>query len=379
MQTKHRQLSWRAGQLLMALLFLLICSPLHPAHAATTATLGVQPLPAASQRDKSVTYFDLLLGAGQTETLQVKLTNSTAKAVKVNVKPTTATSSDAGIVDYTGKSNTTDPSMTTKLASLIEGANTITVPANGSATYAAKLTMPTHTLQGVLAGSLVFTPAGQSQNRTGGKMGIVNEYSYTVAVLARNSATILTPKLKVGTIAAGRINHANRVSVTLHNATAAFANHVRAVTTIDKPKGKPVTLIAKDAQFAPNSLMHQTTLLGDNVAAGDYRVHTVLYWGKAANGRYVAGGEHYQYTTATSKTVTITAAKARALNAQAKQAKGGMPTIYKLMIGIGVVIIILLVIVAILLIRHRRQRQSQVAALQAQVAELKSKSTKQDK
>ncbi len=378
MQTTHRRFTWRAGQLLMALLFLLICSPIHLTHAATTASLGVQPLPAAHQRDKSVTYFDLLLGAGQTDTLQVKLTNSTDQAMKVAVKPATATSSDAGIVDYTGKSNPTDSSMTTRLSSLITGADTITVPAHGSATYAAKLTMPTAPFQGVLAGSLVFKPSGQAQNRTSGRMGIVNEYAYTVAVLARNSAKLLTPKLTAGSIKAGRIEHANRVSVTLHNQTAAFANHVRAVTTIKKPKGKTVTLTAKDAQLAPNSLLHQTTLLGDHVAAGDYRVHTVLYWGKAADGRYVSGGEHYQYTTATTKTVTITAAKARALSAQAKQDKGGMPMIYKLLIGIGIAIIILLIIVAILLIRHRRLRQAQVAALQAQVSELQSKSTKQD-
>lgn len=83
---------------MIALLFVVFGLAItQPVHAASNAALGVQPIQSSYQRDKSVTYFDLLLKAGQATPVQVKLTNSSSSAIKVNVTTTTATSSNTGI------------------------------------------------------------------------------------------------------------------------------------------------------------------------------------------------------------------------------------------------------------------------------------------
>lgn len=362
---------------MIALLFIIFgLASAQPVHAASTAALGVQPIQSTYQRDKNVTYFDLLLKAGQAAPVQVKLTNSSSSAIKVNVQATTATSSNSGIVDYTGGSNTPDRTLQHKMGDALKGASSVTVPAKGSKNYSATLTMPTTGFSGVMVGGLVFTPANQA-TATSGKLGVVNKYAYTVAVLARNSSTILAPKLEIGTITSGRIKHVNQIQAQVRNITAAFANHIEAITTIKTPSGKTKTLRLADAQMAPNSKLYQTMALGTKVTAGNYQVSTTAYWGKSSTGTYADGhGNHYQYKTTTSKTVKITQAKAAELTKAAAKVHSGMPKSYIIAIVVGIVLLLLIIILLIVIFTRRKKSAQKLADLEKQVAELKNKSDK---
>lgn len=364
-------------QLLIALLFVVFgLSFTQPVHAASTPALGVQPVQSTYQRDKSVSYFDLLLKPGQATPLQVKLTNSTNSAIKVNVQATTATSSDSGIVDYAGGSNTPDSTLQHKISDAVQGAKSITVPAKGSATYTATLTMPSTSFSGVMVGGLVFTPANQS-NATSGKLGVVSKYAYTVAVLARNSSEILAPKLEIGTITSGRNKLGNQIRAMVRNTSAAFANHIETITTIKTPSGKTKTLRLADAQMAPNSKLYQTMALGTKVTAGNYQVTTTAYWGKSTTGTYADGhGNHYQYRTTTDKTVKITQAKADKLTKATAKVHSGMPKTYILAIVVGVILLLLIIILLIVIFTRRKKSAQKLADLEKQVAELKNHSDK---
>lgn len=364
-------------QLMIALLFVIFgLSVAQPVHAASKAALGVQPIQSNYQRDKSVTYFDLLLKAGQSTPVQVKVTNSSDSAIKVGVRSTTATSSNAGIVDYTGISNTSDSSLQYKMSQVLKGNASITVPANGTATYSATLTMPSKSFSGVMVGGLVFTPTNQL-NSTSGKLGVVSKYAYTVAVLARNSGNILAPKLEIGTIGSGRIKNVNQIQATVRNTTAAFANHIESITTIKMPSGKTKTLRLADAQMAPNSKLYQTMALGTKVTAGNYQVSTTAYWGKSSTGTYADGhGNHYQYKTTTNKTVKITQAKAAELTKAAAKVHSGMPKSYIVAIVVGIVLLLLIIILLIVIFARRNKSAQKLADLEKQVAELKNKSDK---
>lgn len=364
---------------MIALLFVVFGLAItQPVHAASNAALGVQPIQSSYQRDKSVTYFDLLLKAGQATPVQVKLTNSSSSAIKVNVTTTTATSSNTGIVDYTGVSNTPDSTLQHKMSQALKGNASITVPAKGSATYSATLTMPSQSFSGVMVGGLIFTPAKQTAtSSTSGKLGVVNRISYTVAVLARNSSTILAPKLEIGSITSGRIQQVNQIQATVRNTTAAFANHIETITTIKTPSGKTKTLRLADAQMAPNSQLHQTWSLGKTVKSGDYQVTTTAYWGKSSTGTYADGhGNHYQYRTTTNKTVKITQAKAAKLTKAAAKVHSGVPKSYTIAIVIGIVLLLLIIILLIVIFTRRKKSAQKLAALEKQVAELKQHSDK---
>ncbi len=362
---------------MIALLFVVFGLAItQPVHAASNAALGVQPVQSTYQRDKNVSYFDLLLKAGQATPLQVKLTNSTSSAIKVDVQATTATSSDSGIVDYTGGSNTPDNTLPHKISDAVQGSKSITVPAKGSATYTATLTMPSTSFSGVMVGGLVFTPANQSSS-TSGKLGVVSKYAYTVAVLARNSNDILAPKLEIGGVTSSRTKQGNQIRAMVRNTNAAFANHIETITTIKTPSGKTKTLRLADAQMAPNSKLYQAMALGTQVTAGNYQVTTTAYWGKSATGTYADGhGNHYQYRTTTNKTVKITQAKADKLTKAAAKVHSGMPKAYIIAIVVGIVLLVLIIFLLIVIFTRRKKSAQKLADLEKQVAELKNHTDK---
>ncbi len=362
--------SHRTKQLLIALLFVFFIAAPKPVQAASQASLGVTPIQSTHQRDKEVSYFDLLVNASQSAPLQVKLTNTTTKPITVNVHKTTATTSNSGIIDYTGQANRTDPTLPAAIGKLMQGANRVVVPANGTTTYTATLTMPKAAIPGVLVGGLIFTPANQGGKAD--KLGVVNQYQYSVAVLARNRNQVLTPKLSVGQARAARLDATNQISVTVRNQTAAFANHVQAVSKITAPNGKTTTLRLADAQMAPNSQLRQVKALGADVKAGTYRVQTTVYWEKAAKGQYADGhGQHYRYRTEATKQVRVTAAKAKALTRATPAHKAGLPTSYKWAIAIAVLVVLGLIGLSVWFWRRKQKATKHVAALEEELSRLK--------
>lgn len=361
-------------QLMIVLFFVLFGLFLPQTVQAGSPALSVQPEQAASQRDASVSYFDLLVKPNQAENLKVKLTNNSQRKIVVDVKAATATTSNAGSVDYTGASNHSDTSLSYQLSKLVKGPKKISVPANGSVVYTSQLKMPAANLDGILAGALVFQPQISSSSQTSGQMKIVNKYNYTIALLVRNSTSVPQPKLKIGTIKAKRATNQNQIAIHFRNVAAQYANRVRVETKVTHPNGKVTTKNQSKIQMAPNSQFDYAVKLSDKVPSGKYRVKTTAYYDKNADGKYTdSKGDHYDHQVTKSQTVQITNRQADKLNQAARQSKGGLPMIYIIAIIIGVILVLLLGLTWYYLVRKRKQQAAQVAKLKDKLDRLEHK------
>ncbi|KZT79187.1 hypothetical protein Nizo1840_2664 [Lactiplantibacillus plantarum] len=124
-----------------------------PAQAANTDTsnnigFSVAAQTPKNQIDKQATFFDLKMTAGQTQTLQTRIYNTTNRDIRVAMGIHTAYTNSGGAIEYVTPAKKYDASLQYRVDQLtkIKGPTTVTVPANGSKLVSAQTTMPTKDL-----------------------------------------------------------------------------------------------------------------------------------------------------------------------------------------------------------------------------------------
>ncbi|WP_461225477.1 DUF916 domain-containing protein [Lacticaseibacillus suihuaensis] len=325
-----------------------------PIVQAASLPFSVQAQTGTAQRKGAGSYFDVVVAPGKATPLNVVLKNTTAKPVKVAVRFHTAATSANGQVDYAG---TSKPAATLKvaLADLVTGAHSVTIPAKGQVTYKATLTMPKTALDGLIAGALTFSPA-KATKAQGSGLAIVNRYSYSIAVVARNTDRTFTPKLTAGRTTIATVAGAKTATLTLANTSATFLNQLAVTTTVKNlTTGKTTKRQATGMQMAPNSQFgFQLALPGGQ--AGRYKVTTAAYYVEDAKGAYVGPkGQRYRYRLTNGQTVTLTA-KAAAAQAKATAAqRGGWPWFVYAAIAVFALLLVVIALLVVLLLRRRKK------------------------
>lgn len=89
----------RLFQRMFAILFLLLSISMGVTSQASEINFNVRAILLENQRSKVISYFDLRVVPGETQTLSVELTNDT-EDVTVYASANSAITNDNGIVDY---------------------------------------------------------------------------------------------------------------------------------------------------------------------------------------------------------------------------------------------------------------------------------------
>lgn len=161
-----------------------------PAQAANTDTsnnigFSVAAQTPKNQIDKQATFFDLKMTAGQTQTLQTRIYNTTNRDIRVAMGIHTAYTNSGGAIEYVTPAKKYDASLQYRVDQLtkIKGPTTVTVPANGSKLVSAQTTMPTKDFNGALLGGWYFKRVDQKvTGEVKGATNISSEYSYVVGI-----------------------------------------------------------------------------------------------------------------------------------------------------------------------------------------------------
>ncbi|MFH7315758.1 DUF916 and DUF3324 domain-containing protein [Weissella cibaria] len=340
-------------------------------HAAQ-ADLNVTPVQAASQRDKSESFFNLVLQPNQSENLSVKLQNTTKKDMVVDAQAAPASTSNSGIVQYDNQAKL-DPSLVYNVNKLVQAPDKITIPAGQTVTYTAKLTMPGATLPGMVSGALIFEPETGEKATTGqGSMGIVNKFQYTVGILARNENRTWEPDLTFAGVATKNEAGTTNIAIKMRNTTSTYLNQLAVEATVTKD-GKTYARKQRDMQMAPNSNFSYLVPLKENATAGKYTMKTTAYYVKDSAGQYQDGtGQRYRYKKTYTNDVTLTSQQAKKLNADIKQAAGGVPT--SIIAGISAIVVLVAAVFGMifLMMKRRKRADSRMADLEAELAKLKA-------
>ena len=348
--TKHAKILLPFAAFALALAFLF---PMKV--QAASLPFSVTPVVSHLQRDKSESYYDVIVKPGTSTKLQAKLVNNTNKAITVNAKVATAQTNDSGMVDYTDR-KTVDSTLKTKLTAILTGAKKVTIPAKGTVTYTATLAMPANHGAGITAGALIFSPQTTSKTKSSANFAVKNQYQYSIAVVTRSVDSTWLPQLAVGKTKITQSEYKNVIALPLHNTSATFLNQLRVeAKATNETTGKQYKRTVANMQMAPNSHFDYMLQLPKTADAGTYKVTAVAYYVQDTNGAYrAADGTRYQYRKRLKQTVVLTKKQAKQMNKTLQATKGGLPWFVYAVIGVIAVLVITVVGLVVFIIRRKK-------------------------
>ncbi|TPR56918.1 DUF916 and DUF3324 domain-containing protein [Enterococcus sp. OL5] len=316
--------------------------------AEETLSFYVTPEFPESQIEGSTSYFDLNLGAGETETLALKLQNGSSDPIQVQVTPHTAYTNVHGVVEYGKDAQEPDNSLLFSLDELIDPSGVIELAGNETKTITVPLHMPEELFEGFLAGGLRITEVKEEQEETTSNeegVAIKNEFAYVVGVVVSNSRDSVQPDLDLLDVFADQLNYRNVISATIQNFTPTFVNRMAVEATVQRVGEDEILYEASEEmmQMAPNSNFDfPISLEGDRFQSGDY----------VLNLKATSGEEEWLW----ERTFTIEADEARSLN----RADVTIDSSFNWwMIGSIVLGILLLGVILYLLIQKKKARANE--------------------
>ncbi|ETY73262.1 DUF916 and DUF3324 domain-containing protein [Lactiplantibacillus fabifermentans] len=301
-----------------------------------------------NQIHKKNSYFDLKMTKGKSQVLKTVIYNTTNRDIKVQTAIHTAYTNTNGVIDYVTPAKTYDSSLLYKMSDItkLQGAKTVTVPANGSKVVSAQVTMPNKNFNGVILGGWYFRRADDKVTGTvKGSMNIKNQYSYVIG-LKYTEGTVPSPKLTLEKVTAGMENYHRGIFPYLRNTSATIISNLTMNTTVtSKNSGKVVKKEKKqNVQIAPNSFFKYPLLTGSTkLQAGKYHLHMVV---KNSEHRWVF-----------DKDFTISEATANEYNKKSVD-NAGINIIWFIVFGaLGMLILVLLILWLFFFLKKRRQNK----------------------
>lgn len=316
--------------------------------AEETLSFYVTPEFPESQVEGSNSYFDLNLGAGETETLALKLQNASEEPIQVQVTPHTAYTNVHGVVEYGKDAQTPDSSLTYSLDELIASSEILELAGNETKTITVPLHMPEESFEGFLAGGLRIAEVKEAQEEApndGEGVAIKNEFAYVVGVVVSNSRAFVQPDLELLDVFADQLNYRNVISAKLQNVTPTFVNRLAVEATVQRAGEDEILYEASEEmmQMAPNSHFDfPISLAGDRFQSGEYVVKL----------KATSGEEEWTW----ERTFTIEADRARSLNRQDVRIDS---SVNWWMIGAISLVVLLLGIVVYLIIQKKKTAKSE--------------------
>lgn len=233
----------------------------------------------ASQKNKELMYYDLILDPSQTETLPVTLTNRGDKELELRLSFNRAITNSGGVVEYSGMNEDSSQTAPYNIEEVVALAKkTIKLPAKGSQTIELTVKMPEKNVAGILAGGLYIEEV--SNEKVEGN--IKNVFSREIAVLLRNSAKEVAPEITFGNAQAIQSNYRNMIEVEVENTKGTYLKDATLSYTVYlNDKKTEITGTKEQLNMAPNTIMkYHIPFEGVAFDSGDYRVEMEIRSGE---------------------------------------------------------------------------------------------------
>ncbi|RZI49393.1 WxL protein host-binding domain-containing protein [Lactococcus kimchii] len=330
---------------------------------ANEFNFSVDPAIPSNQVGKS-SYFDLLLKPGQTQDLTVVLGNSTDKTVTVEQSVASATTNINGVVEYSPNAIKPDTTLKYNLVDYVKAPKEIVLKPKSTQAVTVQVTMPNESFSGVIAGGLTYAEKDSDSANSAKNKGISikNKYAFVVGLLMQQGATKVAPDLKLLKVAPGLVNYRNVINVGLQNPKAGYLNQMYVNAEIKGLTNKSLDYkVNKESmQMAPNSNFNYPLAIGEGkkLEAGKYRLTMTVYGQKdAEKGQYsmkdsTGALQKFDYRWQFTQDFTITAAKAKALNAKDVTIKH--EKVFPWMLVIGLLILLLALFLLFFILWKRR-------------------------
>lgn len=303
-------------------------------------------LPKSQLEGGSTAYFDLNLGPGEQEELQLRIQNTAEAAIELELSAHTAFTNVNGKVEYGQDAETPDPTLPASIGDLIETPGIITLEAKEERVVTMVLTMPEEPFEGVLAGSVRIKEVMDQQTMAeeAAGVGIRNDFAFVFGVVVSNHRSVTEPGLELLDVFADQVNYRNVFSATIQNYTPTFVNRLEIEAEVRASGSEEVLYETHrtDMQMAPNSHMHfPISLEGDRFRSGDYVLTLIAR----------SGEEVWEW----EQEFRIDAADARRLNSEDVTLEP--ETNWWLIGGIAALILLVVFVVGLIILKKKNEKE----------------------
>lgn len=318
--------------------------------SAAEMKFSVQAVIPDNQVDKSQSYFDLRMKAGEAQDLLVDMRNDTSEDVTVEVTPNTAITNQNGIVEYNDTKTERDSSLKTGFKDIATTEKEVTVPAKSTKQLKVHVQMPKEEYSGTILGGIYFSEKDKDKTEDKDEEAqgsqIVNKYAYVIGVQLTENDTAVQPELRMNTVQAQQINYRNVITANIQNYESAILKDLKIEGKVYEKGGSEVLYseVKEDLRMAPNSNFDFAISLDNKpFKAGKYTFKGV---GKS-------GDKEWTF----EKDFEIKWEESRKYNKEAVSLEKNYTWVY-LLVGV-IVFSILLIIILILLKKLKNNKEGQ--------------------
>lgn len=322
---------------------------------ADSTPLSVKAILPDNQHNKEVSYYHLMMKAGQKQEIDLQLFNSSDKETTAEITLTAATTNNNGTIDYNLPSKEIDKSLLYPFPSIATTPKEVKIPANSDITTKIAIEMPMEEYSGMILGGINVKvkkeKVEEKKEKSSGGMKIENEMNYSIGVvLVENEETVKTD-MTLERVFASQVMGNNTTKATLRNPTAAVMENVTIEAKIYAKGSDAVLYETKQEGYrmAPNSSFDFGVPIGnERYKAGEYRIKLTA----TSDPKKPEDGEKQVWEF--DESFTIKREEADKLNAEAID----LPTDYLpyiIMGGIALLVVIALIVFIVIVKRKKKQ------------------------
>lgn len=225
-------------------------------------------------------YFDLLMTAGQKQTVKMKLSNPAAAEVKVLVGLNGAKTNKNGVVEFGDTEIKNDKSLKFAFEDIVKGPDEVILAPGESKDLELEITMPKTEFDGVILGGIRLIRDDSADQKAGvSGAQIKNKYQYIIGMTLQVNQHKVVPALVLNSVYADQFNYQNTIFINFSNSKAAMLSDMSIEVQISKQgEGQVLYETKKNGmRLTPNSFIDfPISMQGERMVAGNYSAHILV-------------------------------------------------------------------------------------------------------
>jgi len=243
---------------------------------------GVHGVLPENQANPNHDFFHLIIEPGETQILEVILTNPTDVERVALIDIATATTNPNGVVEYGSRDIERDSTLRFAMEDIVTGPSEIVLPPNEQTSLFLTVQMPEEDFDGVLAGGITFLEREEETEEVAEGMVITNQFAFTKAIILRNSMTGVPADFVLNEVVPSWQHMRTTITANIQNIMPRFANQV-SIEAFVTERGSEEELfgnVLENVQFAPNSNFDfGIPLEGERLRSGEFTLYFTLTYG----------------------------------------------------------------------------------------------------
>ncbi|MGY3766771.1 DUF916 and DUF3324 domain-containing protein [Vagococcus vulneris] len=267
--------------LIIGVMFFL--NPMLVTAATDQLDFSVISVPSDKQKNKAVSYFDLMVKPKDEFDLKLRVKNLNKEKITVRIDSTNAITNNNGVIDYSKQSPnyTYDSTLSVPFTSIVEEkSKSVDLNPSEEQDVSFHVKMPREKIKGIILGGFVAQKDLKNQNVTSVEGVTLNTaFNMVTGVVISENEMQVIPKLIIKKVKPDLVNYRTAVMTHIQNPQPLLMKDLKIDTTIRK-KGTTKILLKKHQtglEMAPNSNFENYIFWGDQpLYPGKYQVEIVV-------------------------------------------------------------------------------------------------------